>query len=418
MENEQAAQVSTKQCVIIGGGPAGLMAAEQLTQAGFNVDLYDAMPTVGRKFLLAGLGGLNITHSEPYEVFCKRYAHHQPSLQTILNEFTPTDLRKWCDALGIKTFIGTSGRVFPEAMKAAPLLRTWSARLKEQGLTVHPKHRWQGWDGTGNIILESPQGELRRSYDILILALGGGSWKKLGSDGLWMPMLEEQGVATSPLLPSNCGFLSNWSDHLKQKFAGSPLKSVAICFTDTEGSEEKRMGEFIVTEQGVEGSLIYAFSTRLRDMLDEQGNATFYLDICPNHTHQQLLIILKAKPKNKTLSTYLKSRLKLDAAKRALLFEVLNKQDWNNIEVLSETLKNIAITVHATTPMNEAISTAGGVSFSSVNNQLMLKDKADVFCAGEMLDWDAPTGGYLLTACMALGRQAGLGAVDRLMADS
>jgi len=406
--------MQSKQCVIIGGGPAGLMAAEQLTQSGYKVDLYDAMPTVGRKFLLAGLGGLNITHSEPYDAFCSRFAQHQSSLQSILDDFTPNALRQWCDGLGIETFIGTSGRVFPEAMKAAPLLRTWLVRLRENGLTVHPKHRWLGWDEQGKIILQSPKGELKRSYDVLILALGGGSWKKLGSDGQWVPLLQEQGVETAPLLPSNCGFLSAWSDHLIQHFAGSPLKSVAIRFTDIHGVEEKRMGEFIVTERGVEGSLIYAFSARLREAIQQQGNATFYLDVCPNHTAKQLKTILKAKPKNKTFSTFLKGKLKLDAAKRALLFEVLPKQDLNNVDLLSNALKNITITVSATTPIDKAISTAGGVTTASLNDQLMLKNKAGVFCAGEMLDWDAPTGGYLLTACMALGKRAGASAVKWL----
>ena len=410
--------MQTKQCVIIGGGPAGLMAAEQLTQAGFQVDLYDAMPTVGRKFLLAGLGGLNITHSEPYDTFCSRYAKHQTALQATLDGFTPDDLRQWCDELGVDTFVGTSGRVFPAEMKAAPLLRKWLARLRESGLTIHPKHRWLGWDAQGNVIFQSPEGEITRGYDVLILALGGGSWKKLGSDGHWMPLLQEQGVETMPLLPSNCGFLSDWSDHLKQNFSGSPLKSVAIRFTDINGVEEKRMGEFIVTERGVEGSLIYAYSARLRDVIQRSGSATFYLDLCPNHSPEQLKKILKTKPKSKTLSTYLKSRLKLDGAKRALLFEVLAKQDWSNIELLSQTLKNLPITVNGTTPINEAISTAGGVADSSLNEQLMLNNKAGVFCAGEMLDWDAPTGGYLLTACLAQGKQAGLGAVKWLAAEA
>lgn len=405
--------MQTKQCVIIGGGPAGLMAAEQLTNAGLKVDLYDAMPTVGRKFLLAGLGGLNITHSEAYEMFCMRYAKHQASLQNTLDAFTPTDLRQWCDTLGIKTFIGTSGRVFPKEMKAAPLLRAWLKRLRENGLTIHPKHRWLGWDDQEEIIFEFPEGELKRDYDVLILALGGGSWKKLGSDGQWQPILEAQGIATTPLLPSNCGFLCDWSDHLKQ-FAGSPLKSVAIRFTNHNGVEEKRLGEFILTERGVEGSLIYAFSARLREVIQQREIATFHLDICPNHRIEQLIKILRAKPKNKTLSTYLKSRLKLDVAKRALLFEVLAKPDWNNADVLSQMLKNIPIVVTATTPINEAISTAGGVSASSLDDQLMLKEKPGVFCAGEMLDWDAPTGGYLLTACMALGKRAGIGAMKYL----
>ena len=409
---------SAKQCVIIGGGPSGLMAAEQMTRAGLNVDLYDAMPTVGRKFLLAGLGGLNITHSESYASFCGRYAEHQSWLQTILDDFTPTDLRQWCDDLGIKTFVGTSGRIFPEAMKAAPLLRTWLTRLREQGLTVYPKHRWSGWNDQNQIVLQSPAGEFFRSYDVLILALGGGSWKKLGSDGQWMPLLQEQGVATSPLLPSNCGFLSNWSDHLKNNFAGSPLKSVAIRFKDAKGQEEKRMGEFILTDRGVEGSLIYAFSSRLRECVLTHGKATFYLDLCPNHTKQQLTKVLQTKPKNKSLSTFLKSRLKLDAAKRALLFEVVEKSDWNDLAMLVQMLKNIPITVTETTPINEAISTAGGVSNIALNDQLMLLNKQGVFCTGEMLDWDAPTGGYLLTACMALGKHAGLGAIDYLSSHS
>ena len=386
------------------------MAAEQLTNAGFKVDLYDAMPTVGRKFLLAGLGGLNITHSEAYETFCTRYAQYQDSLQATLDDFTPSDLRRWCESLGINTFVGTSGRVFPKEMKAAPLLRAWLKRLRENGLTIHPKHRWLGWNDQGKIIFESPEGEVRRDYDVLILTLGGGSWKKLGSDGQWLPILEAQGIATTPLLSSNCGFICEWSDHLKQ-FAGSPLKTVAIRFRDGNNAEEKRLGEFILTERGVEGSLIYAFSARLRETIRKQGSATFSLDLCPNHTTEQLSKILGKKPKNKTLSTYLKSRLKLDVAKRALLFEVLKRHNFNNVEMLSAMLKNIAITVKATTPIDEAISTAGGVRISALNSQLMLNDKPGVFCAGEMLDWDAPTGGYLLTASMALGKQAGLGAV-------
>lgn len=403
--------MQTKQCVIIGGGPAGLMAAEQLTQAGFQVDLYDAMPTVGRKFLLAGLGGLNITHSEAYDTFCSRYAQHQAALQSALDDFTPDDLRQWCDVLGINTFIGTSGRVFPEAMKAAPLLRKWLSRLREQGLSIHPRHRWLGWNEQQHIILSSPDGELTRAYDVLILALGGSSWKKLGSDGQWLPLLNAQGIQTVDFAPSNCGFLCDWSDHLRKQFAGSPLKSVAIRFTDKQGNDEKRMGEFILTERGVEGSLIYAFSARLREMLHAQGSATFYLDLCPNHSPEQLAKILKAKPKSKTLSTYLKGRLKLDAAKRALLFEVLAKPDWNDLKTLTHTLKHLAITVTDMTPIDEAISTAGGVDYSAVNKQLMLKAMPGVFCAGEMLDWDAPTGGYLLTACMAQGKRAGMGAV-------
>ena len=403
--------------MIVGGGPSGLLAAEQLCGAGYKVDLYDAMPTVGRKFLLAGLGGLNITHAEDCAGFSRRYAQDQKNLQAILDDFTPDDLRTWCKELGIATFVGTSGRVFPEAMKAAPLLRAWLARLKTQGLTVYPKHRWSGWDESGSITLESPTVAFSRPYDVLILALGGGSWKKLGSDGKWLPVLKSKGVSVAPLVSSNCGFLTDWSTHLKENYAGLPLKSVALSFKSTDGRHEKRLGELILTERGVEGSLIYAFSRRLREAIEEMSEATFYLDLCPNHSPEQLINVLKKKPRNKSLSTFLKTRLKQDAAKRALLFERLDKKDWDNTTSLVECLKNLPVTVTATTPIDEAISTAGGVHFEALSTDLMVKSLSGVFCAGEMVNWDAPTGGYLLTACFGMGRRAGL-AASKYLADS
>ncbi len=397
--------------IIIGGGSAGLMAAEQLTNAGYAVDLYDAMPTLGRKFLLAGIGGLNITHSEPFEAFCSRYAERQPQIQPLLARFGAKELRAWCAELGVETFVGTSGRVFPKEMKAAPLLRAWLARLKRKGLRIHPRHRWIGWDAQGQLVFETPQDTVTVSYTAVILALGGGSWKKLGSDGSWVKLLTDHHIPIAPLKPANCGFLCAWSTHLSSRFAGSPLKSVTLSFTDLTGQTETRRGEMIVTERGIEGSLIYAFSARLRDTLDAQGSATFHLDLLPNHSHAQLEAALHKKPANKTLGNFLKSQWKLDGVKAALLFETLDKAQWQNIPLLAATLKAIPITVTATTPIDEAISTAGGVPFAALDENLMLRHLPGVFCAGEMLDWEAPTGGYLLTACLASGREAGNGVI-------
>ena len=400
-----------KSVIIIGGGPTGLMAAEQLTNAGFAVDLYDAMPTLGRKFLLAGIGGLNITHSEPFAAFCSRYAERQAELQPLLATFGADALRAWCAELGVETFVGTSGRVFPKEMKAAPLLRAWLARLKRNGLRIHPRHRWMGWDAQGQLVFETPAGNVTSPSLPLILALGGGSWKKLGSNGAWVPLLEACNIPIAPLKPANCGFLCAWSEHLRSRFAGAPLKSVSLSFTDLTGYTETRKGEMIVTERGVEGSLIYAFSARLRDSLDLHGSATFYLDLLPNHDHAHIAAALQTKPANKTLGNFLKSRFKLDGVKTALLFETLDKAHWQNIPLLASTLKAIPLTVTATTPIDEAISTAGGVPFAALDSNLMLRQLPGVFCAGEMLDWEAPTGGYLLTACFASGREAGEGVI-------
>lgn len=397
--------------IIIGGGPAGLMAAEQLTNAGYAVDLYDAMPTLGRKFLLAGIGGLNITHSEPFDAFCSRYAERQPQIQPLLARFGAKELRAWCAELGVETFVGTSGRVFPKEMKAAPLLRAWLARLKRNGLRVHPRHRWVGWGAQGQLVFETPQGTIIVPYTAVILALGGGSWKKLGSDGTWVKLLTDHHIPIAPLKPANCGFVCDWSAHLSSRFAGSPLKSVTLSFTDLTGQTETRRGEMIVTERGIEGSLIYAFSARLRDTLITQGYATFYLDLSPNHSHAQLEAALHKKPANKTLGNFLKSQWKLDGVKAALLFETLDKAQWQNIPLLAATLKAIPITVTATTSIDEAISTAGGVPFEALDENLMLRHLPGVFCAGEMLDWEAPTGGYLLSACFASGREAGNGVI-------
>lgn len=400
---------------IIGGGPAGLMAAEQLTQAGYQVDLYDAMPSVGRKLLLAGIGGLNITHSEDFTKFISRYAERSAELGPYLQAFKPSDLRQWCTDLGIETFIGSSGRVFPNTMKAAPLLRAWLSRLKAQGLTIYPRHRCLGLNAANQWLLQSPEGLSTKTYAVTVLALGGASWKKLGSDGAWVEWLQTHQIEMAPLRPANSGFLCTWSEYI-QPLAGSPLKSVSLSFTDLMGITENRQGELIITEQGVEGSLIYTFAARLRDYLEQQGAAIFYLDLCPHQTLENVAQLLAKRSSKKSLASFLKSQLKLDAIKLALVFEKLDKSQTQNTLYLAQLLKQLPITVTGMTPLDEAISTAGGICFTALNADLMLKPLPSVFCAGEMLDWEAPTGGYLLTACLATGKQAGLGAVTYLQA--
>ncbi|WP_298609296.1 TIGR03862 family flavoprotein [uncultured Thiothrix sp.] len=398
---------------VIGGGPAGLMAAEQLTQAGFAVDLYDAMPSVGRKFLLAGIGGLNLTHSEDFASFIARYAERATELEPYLQAFSPEALRQWCNDLGVETFIGSSGRIFPKEMKAAPLLRAWLSRLKTQGLNLYPRHRCLGLSPTQEWLFQTPTGLIAKQYPVTVLALGGASWKKLGSDGAWVDWLGKQQIPINPLRPANNGFLCAWSDYLKS-LAGSPVKPVSLSFTDLAGNLETRQGEFIITEQGVEGSLIYAFAARLRDCLEQRGSASFYLDLCPHQTQVQLAGILAKRSSKKTLGSFLKTQLKLDTIKTALVFEKLDRTQAPTADYLAQLLKNLPISISGITPLDEAISTAGGIEFAALTPDLMLKGLAGVFCAGEMLDWEAPTGGYLLTACLATGKQAGLGAVRYL----
>lgn len=402
--------------VIIGGGPAGLMAASELTAAGYSVDLYDAMPSVGRKFLLAGIGGLNISHSEPFDDFCSRFDARSEVVRPMLEAFDANAIRQWCQSFGVETFIGTSGRIFPKEMKAAPLLRAWLTQLRQQGLRIHPRHRWLGWDEQQQLVFSSPDGEVSRGYQAVVLALGGASWKKLGSDGSWVSLLAERGIETNPLKPANGGFLSDWSEHLGSRFAGSPLKSVSLRFTDLAGRSEQRLGEMILSEYGVEGSLIYAFSARLRETILATGSATFYLDLCPHHSHQQLEAILESKPAKKSLGAFLKGRLKLDGVKSALVFEASKTTTGTPTEpkALAALIKAVPITITGMRPIDEAISTAGGVPFEALDEQLMLKQLPGVFCAGEMLDWEAPTGGYLLTACLATGKHVGQGVIRTL----
>ena len=402
--------------VVIGGGPAGLMAAETIASAGsaVQVAVYDAMPSVGRKFLLAGKGGLNLTHAEDIEPFMRRYGQTGARLQPMLTSFGTQQLRDWANSLGIDTFVGSSGRVFPKDMKAAPLLRAWLHRLRRAGVQFFMRHRWLGWDGDGFLTFETPNGVIHIHADAVVLALGGGSWARLGSDGTWVSLLAARGVDVAPLMPSNCGFdVAGWTPHFSAKFAGQPFKSVALHFTDSQGQMFSRKGEFVATATGVEGSLIYAVSSLLRDEIAKSGSATFRLDLLPGMTPAQVLAEVCHPRGSRSLSSHLKSRLKIDGIKAALLHELLDKQAFSDPIRLATALKSLAVTLVAARPIDEAISSAGGVRFEELDAQLQLRaDKSrndPVFCAGEMLNWEAPTGGYLLTACFSTGCVAGQG---------
>lgn len=404
-------QTPPRHVTIIGGGPAGLMAAEVLSQAGLRVDLYDGMPSVGRKFLLAGVGGMNITHSEDYPAFLSRYAERAPHMAPLLRAFGAEALCEWIHGLGIETFVGTSGRVFPTDMKAAPLLRAWLKRLRDQGVVIHTRHRWTGWNADGDLLIHSPEGEKTIHSDAVLLALGGGSWSRLGSDGAWLKLLEDKGVPYAPLQPSNCGFeVSAWSELMVSKFAGAPLKNVAIGL----GDDKPRLGECVVTATGIEGSLIYALSAPIREAINQTGSATVHIDLLPSKPVDKVQAAL-AKPRgSRSMSKHLHSQLGLDGVKAALLRELAPVEHFNDPAKLAVDIKALPLTLVKTRPMDEAISTAGGVPFEALDECLMLKQLPGVFCAGEMLDWEAPTGGYLLTGCFASGRAAGRGMLEWL----
>jgi uncharacterized flavoprotein (TIGR03862 family) len=411
---------------VIGAGPAGLMAAETIAAAGIPVAVFDAMPSAGRKFLLAGRGGLNLTHSEPADRFVQRYGEREADVGRLLQGFDAQALRDWVHALGIETFVGTSGRVFPQEMKAAPLLRAWLHRLRSMGVVFHMRHRWLGWQDGGennnSLRFATPRGEATVEARATVLALGGASWSRLGSDGAWVPLLAARGVPVAPLLPSNCGFdvagrqvvdilaPQGWTDFFSSRFAGQPFKSVAIRFQNSQGRIFARRGEFVATTHGVEGSLVYAASALLRDEIARVGHATFHLDLLPDHAPERVLAEIRHPRGARSLSSHLKSRLGLDGIKTALLYELLDKDTLlARPEALATAIKALPITLVAARPVEEAISTAGGVPFETMDAGLMLRGLPGTFCAGEMLDWEAPTGGYLLTACWASGRAAGEG---------
>ena len=441
---------------VIGGGPAGLIAAELLANAGLQVTVFDAMPSVGRKFLLAGRGGLNLTHGEAHEAFLGRYGARREVLAPMIDAFGPAALREWAHALGIETFVGSSGRVFPTEMKAAPLLRAWLARLRAAGVQFAVRHRWRGWappPGTEaasaaahanegahpcpaarpdsqHLLFDTPAGERVVAVDAAVLALGGGSWAKLGSDGAWVPLLRAAGIEVADLLPANCGFdvarpaagrtqsplLPGWSPHFAERFRGQPLKSVVARFTAADGTTYERAGECLISASGIEGGLIYALSAPLRDTLMAHGSATLYLDLAPGRSAARLAAELGRPRGSRSMASHLQSQAGIKGVKAGLLRECLAKADFDDPARLAAGLKALPLTLVATRPLDEAISSAGGVRFEALDAHLRLRARPGVFVAGEMLDWEAPTGGYLLTACFAGGAAAARGVLHWLAA--
>jgi uncharacterized flavoprotein (TIGR03862 family) len=403
----------TQRVAIVGAGPAGLMAAEVLAGSGVEVDVFDAMPSAGRKFLLAGKGGLNLTHGEPFEAFVARYRERAATLQPMLADFGPDAVRAWARGLGVETFVGSSGRVFPVDFKAAPLLRAWLHRLRARGVSLHMRHRWAGWSDDGALGFDTPAGPLERRFDATVLALGGASWPQLGSDGGWLPRLAALGVPVRPLVAANCGFETAWSAHLRERFAGAPLKAVAIAWDEPgpDGAPRRvvQRGECVVSAYGLEGSLVYAASAALREAIARDGTATLWLDLLPTRSEAEIARELAHPRGHRSLATHLKSRLGLAGVKTALLHERLQRETMADPARLAAAIKALPIELRAPRPVAEAISSAGGVPFEALDEGLMLRARPGLFCAGEMLDWEAPTGGYLLTACLATGAAAGQG---------
>jgi uncharacterized flavoprotein (TIGR03862 family) len=389
-----------------------LIAAEVLSEAGVHVDVYDAMPTVGRKFLMAGKGGMNITHSEPMADFLTRYGARRAQIAPLLDAFGPDALREWIQGLGISTFVGSSGRVFPTDMKAAPLLRAWLHRLREAGVRFHMRHRWTGWAEADALSFDTSDGRICVTADAVVLALGGGSWARLGSDGAWVQVLMARGIDVAPLRPANCGFDVSWTAHFSEKFAGEPLKSVTVSFTDSAGQLHVKQGDLMVTAGGVEGGLIYALSGLLRDQIEACGSALIHVDLVPGKTLSRVMNEVDHPRGSRSMSSHLQSRAGIKGVKAGLLRELLTRADFEKSEMLAAGIKSLPLKLIAPRPLDEAISSAGGVRFEALDESLMASP--GLFCAGEMLDWEAPTGGYLLTACFASGRRAGQGALEWL----
>jgi uncharacterized flavoprotein (TIGR03862 family) len=408
---------SQPRVAVIGGGPAGLMAAEQLRAADIAVDLYDAMGSVGRKFLLAGKGGLNLTHGEAFEDFVSRYGERAGEVGRWLHDFDADALRAWARGLGVETFVGSSGRVFPVDLKAAPLLRRWVRRLHADGVRLHMHHRWLGWHDDGALRFATPAGEMAVPADATVLALGGASWPQLGSDGAWVGTLEAAGISLAPLAPANCGFEHPWSEHLVSRFAGAPLKAVVAQWHDRHGWRHQRQGECVITGYGIEGSLIYAIGPALREQIATRGEALLKLDLAPGYALDTLVSRLAAPRRKHSIGDWIRRRAGLDAAKCALVFELADKATLANHVALAGLIKALPLRLRAPRPIAEAISTAGGIRLDALlDDSLMVRARPGVFCAGEMLDWEAPTGGYLLTACFASGWRAGRGAASWLRA--
>jgi len=410
--------MASSRLVIVGGGPAGLMAAEVARAAGLQVDVFEGKGSVGRKFLIAGKGGLNLTHSEPLATFTQRFGARHQQVALWLAAFDADALREWARGLGVETFIGTSGRVFPVDLKAAPLLRGWVRRLRESGVRFHVQHYCTGFAGEGALHFRTPEGERVIDADAVIFAMGGGSWPQLGSDGAWCEWLSAKGAEIAPLQPSNCGFDIGWSEHFSGRFAGAPIKPVVISWMQADGTKKSLQGECVATATGIEGSLVYALSAQLRDAIAADGQVEIQLDLAPGRDLERLRREL-ARPRNgRSISEHLRRSAGIEGVKAGLLHERVAKADMADAERLAVAIKSLPLTLLRPRPMAEAISTAGGVRFEAVDEHLMLRCLPGVFCAGEMLDWEAPTGGYLLAASMAGGKMAAEGAIAWLSNNS
>ncbi len=390
------------------------MAAEVLSRdAACDVTIYDAMPSVGRKFLMAGRGGLNLTHSEPLDRFVTRYRERADVLQPLLEGWSPADVRQWCEGLGQETFVGSSGRVFPKIMKASGLLRAWLRRLADAGVQLRTRHRWTGWDDTGHLSFATPDGRVSIEADATVLALGGASWPRLGADGSWLPLLAEHGIDVAPWQPTNAGFLVAWSDVFRQRFEGHPLKSIAIGV-----GEDTARGEVMITATGIEGGAVYAISAALRDAVAVNGTATATLDLKPDVDQQTLASQLDQPRGKQSMATFLRKKARLSPVAIGLLQEIAfaSARPLGGLspEELAEAIKAVPLPTSQMSSIDRAISSAGGVRFDALDHRFMLAKKPGVFVAGEMLDWEAPTGGYLLQACFAMGVAAGRGVVDWL----
>jgi len=391
-----------RRAIVVGAGPAGLAAADVLAQAGWRVAVHERMPNPARKFLLAGRGGLNLTHSEPLDHFLTRYGAARERLEPAIHAFTPDDLRSWCEGLGVETFVGSSGRVFPKAMKASPLLRAWLARLAAMGVELVPRSRWTGWSGD-SLTFETPEGVREERADATVLALGGASWPRLGSDGSWADMLAARGVGIAPLRPANSGFTASWSPAFREKFAGQPIKGAQFRIAGRQSQ-----GDAMIASYGVEGGAIYAIGAALREAIEAHGEAALEIDLMPGVSLEALAQRLDGGRKDSLSNRLRKAGLSSVAAS-------LLREDERGPVLPSEALrlahriKQASIRLTGAAPIARAISTAGGVNWSSVSADYSLKAIPRVFVAGEMLDWEAPTGGYLLQACVATGRAAAAG---------
>ncbi|WP_202845149.1 TIGR03862 family flavoprotein [Luteimonas saliphila] len=404
----------TRRVAVVGGGPAGLIAAERLRAAGLGVDLYEAKGSVGRKFLIAGKGGLNLTHSDPLATFVARYRERAAEVGRWLARFDAGALRDWARELGVETYVGSSGRVFPLDRKAAPLLRGWVRRLREQGVAFHVQHRWTGWDHEGALRFETPHGEVRVRADAAVLALGGGSWPQLGSDGGWQPVLAAHGMDVAPLRPTNCGFDIGWSAHFARRHAGAPLKPLVVHWHDIDGREHALQGEGVVTGTGLEGSVIYSMSATLRALVDRDGEARIALDLAPGRGQAQLREALARPRGRRSLSEHLRRVAGIEGAKAGLLHEALPREALSDPARVADAIKRLPLVLRRPRPLAEAISSAGGIRLEALDGRMMLRARPGTFAAGEMLDWEAPTGGYLLTACFASGLVAAEGLVEWL----